>query len=69
MADDSNGKIIPLPGHVLSVPREREAAGDEPYLSLRYRRRGRSISRVVAVRLQPSDEGIGHALELFFALG
>jgi len=69
MADESNGKIVRLPGHVLSVPREREASGVEPYLSLRYRRRGRSISRVVAVRLQPSDEGIGHALELFFALG
>jgi hypothetical protein len=68
MSDDSNGKIVTLPGHVFGRA-DREESGVEPFLRLRYRRGGRSISRVVAIPLQPSPEGITETLELYFALG
>jgi hypothetical protein len=52
-----------------SPPREREISGIDPFVELRYRRRGRSISRVVTVRIKPTVEGISAAFEVFFAVG
>jgi hypothetical protein len=53
----------------LTPPREREITGVDPIVELRYRRRGRSISRIVTVRLKPMAEGISAAFEVFFAVG
>jgi hypothetical protein len=49
--------------------REREVSGVNPFVELRYRRRGRSISRVISIRVQPQAEGISEAFEVFFGVG
>jgi hypothetical protein len=49
--------------------REREVSGVNPFVELRYRRRGRSISRIVDIRVQPQAEGIAEAFEVFFGVG
>jgi hypothetical protein len=48
---------------------EREVSGVNPFVELRYRRRGRSISRIVNIRVQPQAEGIAEAFEVFFGVG
>jgi hypothetical protein len=49
--------------------REREVSGVDPFVELRYRRRGRSISRIINVRVKPQAEGISEAFEVFFGVG
>jgi hypothetical protein len=81
MSDQPGDKKVPAAGQPpvsgtsgidlarsLSSP-EREVSGVDPFVELRYRRRGRSISRVVTVRLKPALEGIAEAFEVFFAVG
>ena len=71
MGDDSNGKILPFTRRLLGLRRDREESVIEPFLTLRYRGRERSISRVVTIRQTPSRDRIAPALalELYFALG
>lgn len=68
MNDDANGKILPPPWQQRKA-REREMSGTQPFFSLRLRKRGRSISRIVTLRSNTRDEGSPSELELFFALG
>jgi hypothetical protein len=67
MNDDANGKILPPPWQ--KKTRERELSGIQPFFSLRYRRRGRSISRIVVLRKGTQDDTAPQELELFFGLG
>jgi hypothetical protein len=69
MGDDSNDTLLPFTRRLLGLRRDREDSGVEPFLTLRYRRRGRSISRIVAIPLAHSRDGTAPALELYFALG
>jgi hypothetical protein len=66
MSDDANGTFI---GTRAGFRREREHSGIEPFLTLRYQRRGRSISRVVAIPLAARGDGSAPVLEIFFGLG
>jgi hypothetical protein len=68
MGDDANGKSLPPPGFRTSWRREREQSGIEPFFQLRFRRRGRSISRIV-VKAPEAGKGPALPLEIFFALG
>jgi hypothetical protein len=57
--------------HVVGSPpssRDREVSGVNPFVELRYRRRGRSISRIIAMRAPQAEEFV-QAFELFFGLG
>jgi hypothetical protein len=65
MNDDANGKILPPAWR----RKERELSGVQPFFSLRLRRRGRSISRVVVLRKSTRDDANPLELELFFGLG
>ena len=67
MNDDLISKILPPPWK--AKPRERELSGVQPFFSLRFRGRKRSISRVVAVRTRARDDAAPPELELFFGLG
>jgi len=49
--------------------REREVSGVNPFVELRYRRRGRSISRTISVPVKAQDEESSEAFEVFFGVG
>ena len=69
MNDDLISKILPPPWK--AKPRERELSGVQPFFSLRFRGRKRSISRVVAVRPPARDYAAPpeREHELFLGLG
>ena len=69
MSNDANGNTMPPPEQPGVRQRDREQSGIEPFSRLRYHRRGRSISRVVAVQPGSRGEGSEHVLEIFFGLG
>jgi hypothetical protein len=69
MSDDRTSKMLPPSPGRQEASKKRQESGVAPFLQLRFRRRGRSISRIVAVPLQPPREGLARAFELFFALG
>jgi hypothetical protein len=65
MNDDANGKILPPPWQRT----QREISGVQPFFSMRFRRRGRSISRIVVLRKSTRDAADPQELELYFGLG
>jgi hypothetical protein len=67
MSDERNSKM--RPPALDRQRREREISGIAPFFQVRFRRRGRSVSRIVAVQLQPEREGLAYTFEVFFALG
>jgi hypothetical protein len=68
MSDDTTGKTLPPLGFHTGWYRERAESGIAPFLHLRFRRRGRIISRIV-VKAPEVGKGTALPLEIFFALG
>jgi hypothetical protein len=69
MFDDPNWNMPAPGGSHPAGRREREQSGIEPVVRWSYRRRGRSISRVVSIPQQVRDEQTPDPLEIFFGLG
>jgi hypothetical protein len=69
MSDDRNSKMLPPAPRHRGSSKGRQESGVAPVLQLRFRRRGRSISRIVVIDAKPEREGLFRAFELFFALG
>jgi hypothetical protein len=55
--------------HVRRTPGERQISGIQPFLELRLRERGRSVSRVIAAPLTDGIEPVLETIEVYFALG
>jgi hypothetical protein len=69
MSDETHTSLWPLPWR-LGGQRAREKSGIEPFVRLTYRRRGRSISRVVSIpKSSPQREAGAEELEIYFGLG
>ena len=67
MSDDANDKMLPPPWKTKT--REREHSGVQPYFSLRFRKRGRSVSRIVTLRASARNDTTERELEVYFGLG
>jgi hypothetical protein len=55
--------------HVRRAPGERQISGIQPFLELRLRERGRSVSRVIAGPLIDRIKPVLETIEVYFALG
>jgi len=68
MSEDRNSRILPPALWRQRRSKEQQESRVAPFLELCFKRRGRSVSRIVAIPLQ-RREGLAQAFELFFALG
>ena len=67
MSDDASDEMLRPPGR--GKTREREYSGVQPFFSLRFRKRGRSVSRIVVVRTSARNSVDPLELELYFGVG
>ena len=69
MSDNPSSKVAELPVERLRFPRQHDRPPVEPFLMLRYQRKGQSVTRVIDAHLDPNGGGSDLTVDLYFAVG